>query len=258
VTVTKKGLGKVLESARKSVDEYAGVYNINLKRSKLISQMDNLSKRGDLEDDVPPDKIPEMHLNDDLTLCSFDDVSISSSLNDTREIRDPQSILINGIQDITNTLLEDFRLDDVLTMILETMYRGFSFMRVLFCVFNQKDMEIKGRLGLGKDIKRILADFRFKVTSYPDFFNFAVTQAKDIGVNDSRDMRFQRRIPEWYSKSVFAPAFVLYPVAVNKKVVGLFYADREEKGEVLSGSEVNYMKTLCNQAVLAIKQSKQS
>jgi hypothetical protein len=78
---------------------------------------------------------------------------------------------------------------------------------------------------------------------------------EDIGVNDSRDVRFQKRIPEWYSKNIFAPAFVLYPLAVNKKVLGLFYADREESGEVLTGNEVNYMKTLCNQAILAIKQT---
>ncbi len=255
VPVTKKGLCRVLESARKAVDEFSGVYNINIKKSKLIRQVDNLSKTRFLEDDKPGDKNAGTDEHDALSNSYFDDVSISSSFNDTREIRDPQSILINGIQDITNTLLEDFRIDDVLTMILETMYRGLSFNRVLFCVYTARDKEIKARLGLGKDIKRVLVDFRFKVTSYPDFFNFAVMQAKDIGVNNSRDARFQKRIPEWYSKKIFAPAFVLYPVAVNKKVIGLFYADREESGEVLSGNQVNYMKTLCNQAVLAIKQT---
>lgn len=255
VPLTKKQLGKVLESARKTVDEFAGIYNINLKKSSLIRQVDNFSKTRHLDEDEPGDNRAEMHGTDDLSKCSFDDVSISSSLNDTREIRDPQSILINGIQDITNTLLEDFRIDDVLTMILETMYRGFSFNRVLFCVYIARDTEIRARLGFGKDIKRILPEFRFKVTAYPDFFNFAVNQAKDIGVNDSRDLRFKKRIPEWYSKNISAPAFVLYPLTLNKKVAGLFYADREENGEVLSGNLVNYMKTLCNQAILAIKQS---
>ncbi len=256
VPVTKKGLGKVLESARKTVDEYAGIYNINLKKSNFIRQVDKFTDSGHMEDPLPVESASPESKSDEILQGYFSDVSMQpSSLNNTRGIRDPQSILINGIQDITNTLLEDFRIDDVLTMILETMYRGFSFNRVLFCVYIARDTEIRARLGLGKDIKRILPDFRFKVTAYPDFFNFAVNQAKDIGVNDSRDLRFKKRIPEWYSKNIFAPAFVLYPLTLNKKVMGLFYADREESGEVLSCNLINYMKTLCNQAILAIKQT---
>jgi hypothetical protein len=56
VPVTKKGLCRVLESARKAVDEFSGVYNINIKKSKLIRQVDNLSKTRFLEDDKPGDK----------------------------------------------------------------------------------------------------------------------------------------------------------------------------------------------------------
>jgi eukaryotic-like serine/threonine-protein kinase len=256
VPVTKKQLFTILKSARETVDELSAIYNIKLKKSNFVRQVDNFSKTGHLEEAVFVDSEEVKHEVDELLQDGFDDVSIPCSLSDTGEIRDPQSILINGIQDITNTLLEDFRLDDVLTMILETMYRGFSFMRVLFCMYNAKDMEIKAMLGLGKDITRVLKDFRFKVTRYPDFFNFAIIQAKDIGVHDSKDIRFQKRIPEWYSKNISAPAFVLYPVAINKKVAGLFYADREESGRVLTGNQVNYMKTLCNQAVLAMRQAK--
>jgi eukaryotic-like serine/threonine-protein kinase len=255
VPVTKKQLCTILESARETIDEFSAIYSIKLKKSSFIRQVDTFSKAGHLEEYKSKDNVAEKHESDELSQNSFDDVSIPCSLNDTGEIRDPQSILINGIQDITNTLLEDFRLDDILTMILETMYRGFSFNRVLFSLFSQKDMEIKGKLGLGKDITRVLKEFRFKVTRYPDFFNFAVMQGKDIGVHDSRDVRFQKRIPEWYSKNISAPAFILYPVAVNKKVAGLFYADREESGKVLTGNQVNYMKTLCNQAILAMRQS---
>ncbi len=256
IPLTKKQLCTILESARETINEFSTIYNINLKKSSFIRQVDTFSKRGHLDEDKPKDNRAEKHESEDLSQYSFDDVSIPCTLNDTGEIRDPQSILINGIQDITNTLLEDFKLDDVLTMILETMYRGFSFNRVLFSLYNPKDMEIRAMLGLGRDIANILPDFRFRITRYPDFFNFAVMQAKDIGISDTKDIRFQKRIPEWYSKKISAPAFVLYPVAVNKKVVGLFYADREESGEVLYGNQVNYMKTLCNQAVLAMRQSK--
>ena len=40
---------------------------------------------------------------------------------------------------------------------------------------------------------------------------------------------FKERIPQWYKDIISDPAFILYPVAVNQRVVGLFYADRESK-----------------------------
>src|SRR6185436_6499924 len=44
---------------------------------------------------------------------------------------DAQAILTSGIQDITNTLVGDYKLNDVLRIILETMYRGMGFTGVL-------------------------------------------------------------------------------------------------------------------------------
>jgi hypothetical protein len=42
--------------------------------------------------------------------------------------------LAAGIQDITNAMVEDFKLADVLRMILEAMYRALDFHRVIFCM----------------------------------------------------------------------------------------------------------------------------
>ena len=258
IPLNKKQVGSLLESAREKVDEYSKIFNVNLKKSKFIRQVESFSKTQQITAPAIADNAVKTSAIEtgEIEQNDYDDVEISGTLNDTGEVKDPQKILINGIQDITNTLLEEFNLNDILTMILETMYRGFNFNRVLFSIMNTKKMEMKGSFGLGKDIEQVVESFRFKIDRNPDVFNFSVLQAKDIGVFDSRDERFKKRIPEWYTTNIYAPAFVLYPLVVNKKVIGLFYADRELSGTVLTGTQVNYMKTLCNQAVLAIKQSR--
>ncbi len=256
IPLSKKQVASLLDSAREKVDEYSKIFNVNLKKSRFIRQVENFSKTQQISAPIVDKPVETTAEIDEIEQRDYDDVSIPETLNDTGEVKDPQKILINGIQDITNTLLEEFNLNDILTMILETMYRGFNFNRVLFCIMNTRKMEMRGSFGLGKDIEHVVANFRFKVDRNPDVFNFSVLQAKDIGVFDSKDERFRKRIPEWYMENISAPAFVLYPLVVNKKVIGLFYADRELSGTVLSGTQVNYMKTLCNQAVLAIKQSR--
>ena len=71
-----------------------------------------------------------------------------------------------------------------------------------------------------------------------------------------KKLMIRKGIPKWYLTILTAPAFVLYPITVKKKSLGLIYADRETGGKVISGNQINYMKTLCNQAMLAIKQSR--
>ena len=47
-------------------------------------------------------------------------------------------VLAAGIQDITNSMVENFRLNEILRMILETMLRALEFRRVLFCLRDAK------------------------------------------------------------------------------------------------------------------------
>ena len=47
---------------------------------------------------------------------------------------DAQQVLSAGIRDVTETLTSDFALNDVLQMVLETMYRGMGFSRTMIFV----------------------------------------------------------------------------------------------------------------------------
>ena len=49
--------------------------------------------------------------------------------------------------------------------------------------------------------------------------------------------------------------FVLFPVAINRKPVALIYADHVEAGRLrFADGKLNLLKTLRNQAILAIRQ----
>ena len=55
--------------------------------------------------------------------------------------------LAAGIQDITNAMVESFKLNEILRMILETMYRGLGFRRVIFCLRDPKTEQTLQGLG---------------------------------------------------------------------------------------------------------------
>jgi len=144
----------------------------------------------------------------------------------------------------------------VLRMILETMYRGIGFTRVLLCVRDPTQNALRGRFGFGPDIDQVIKrGFSVSLAPTRDAFYAAVSQGADVFIEDVNGDKIREHIPEWYRKLVPARSLVLFPVMINKKAVGLFYADCDAGHQIQLGSaELNLLKTLRNQAVLAIKQ----
>jgi serine/threonine protein kinase len=256
--LNKQKISKLLNAAMEKVEKYADILKINLKKSNLMMQLQSQAKV--LKDETLPDLVEaekESMAKAFLKTSVFQGLEIEEDQPAAEEARDAQTILINGIQEITNTLLEDFELNQVLTMIMETLYRAYGFSRVFFCLLNQSRTKMKARFGFGKDIERIIEDFRFPISPANDIFTLALAEHKALGVDNVKDPNIAKLIPDWYFRMLGAPAFIIYPIVVDKQSLGLIYADREQTGKVITGDQLKYMRTLCNQAVMALKQRKQ-
>ena len=143
-----------------------------------------------------------------------------------------------------------------MTMILETMYQGFGFNRVLFCTTDKYRTRMIARYGFGKDIERIVENFGFRMNASSGVFNLALAKATDISIENANEDGIRKGIPQWFNEVVTAQAFVLYPIVVKKVPMGLIYADQEHRGSMLTEKQSDLMKILCNQAALAMRQTK--
>lgn len=176
-------------------------------------------------------------------------------VNSLKSAAESEQILTAGVQDITNTLVSDFAVNDLLRMIVETMFRGMDFGRVMLAIRDARTQTMKGRFGLGKDVEALIKEFHFPLHFEPDVFHIALRQGVDILISDTTAESIKSRIPGWYRKGVDAPAFVIFPVIVDKKPIAMFYADVTVPGALNIGeNQLSLLKTLRNQAVLAIRQ----
>jgi len=256
--LNEKQLSRLLNRTKKRVEEFSDVLDMNLEQSRLMQRLANRS--GD------PEATPEVAgaapkaRGTSTTAASFMDTSeieLPAGFAGNGEIPDLHSILINGIQDITNTILGEYDLNDVLTMVLETMYRGFALKSVLLCIREGGQPVMAARMGFGKDVDAVSRAFRFQINGKTrDVFGLAVAQGKDITISDAKDPRIRKRIPGWYYEVVGDPAFALFPVIVDKRPFGLFFLGRESTGSLFDEKNINYLRTLRNQAVLAVKQKR--
>jgi len=161
------------------------------------------------------------------------------------------------LQDISNSLIDDaVSINDILRMILEAMYTGMGFAHVVLCIKDGRRNTMCGKFGFGSDVQRLIKAFDFSLAEKPDVFLVALQNNADILITDIDDPKIATRIPAWYRKNVSARTFVLFPIIVKGKPIGLIYADRPGPGDIaIPEKELSLLKSLRNQAVLAIRQS---
>ncbi|GGP18784.1 HDOD domain-containing protein [Silvimonas iriomotensis] len=168
---------------------------------------------------------------------------------------DPASVLSAGVQDITQSLVSNFNLNDVLRMILEAMYRGIGFDRVLFCTRDAKKPVVAARFGFGSDIGTIAPLFQVDLASgKSDVFQAALERNLDVLIEDVDAPNIALHVPAWYRQQIGAGTFVLFPIKVGERMLGFFYGDKQDAGSLkIEANALNLLKTLRNQAVLAIR-----
>nr|WP_297385951.1 serine/threonine protein kinase [uncultured Roseateles sp.] len=168
--------------------------------------------------------------------------------------------LAAGIQDITNAMVESFKLNEILRMILETMYRGLGFRRVIFCLRDPKTETLTGRFGLGEGVEAVVPSFRVPLRVMPgmpaDLFTAICTKGVDTLIADASQPKIAERLPAWFLSGAKAHSFLILPMALRGAPFAMIYADKPEPGSVvLDEKQLSLLRTLRNQAVMAFKQA---
>ncbi|MDO9220358.1 MAG: HDOD domain-containing protein, partial [Thiobacillus sp.] len=266
--VTEKQLYGLMEKSMQDIAQFALAVNVNLKQSAFAQQatkwagmpMPLAPVENKLADGSPYDDAPQTALD-------------ASVLHERASILDPgpdetgdasqrtsahiQSILTSGLQDVSNSLIDDaVSINDILRMILEAMYTGMGFAHVLLCIKDGRHNTMCGKFGFGDNVQALIKAFDFSLAAQPDAFLVALQNNADILITDIDEPNIATRIPAWYRKHVTARTFVLFPIIVKGKPIGLIYADCAHPGDIaIPEKELSLLKSLRNQAILAIRQS---
>ena len=249
IPVSRKEFKTLLDSSREDIGRYSKILDIDIKNSDFVRSLTS--------EHNSDDKTPIVGNNAREVVPDIESTSGGKEISDDAPYqKELENILISGIQEITNTLVEDFKINDLILMIVETMFRGFCFNCIMFCMMEPKRKRVQARFGLGKDVDTLIGTFGFRLKKSSDLFNVAISEARDFFIDDANASAIKDKVPEWYQKTVNAPAFIIYPIFVDKVCLGLFYADKENKGPPVPENQLNYMKTLRNQLIIAVKQNR--
>jgi serine/threonine protein kinase len=178
----------------------------------------------------------------------------------------PTDVLTAGIQDVTNTLAqESFRLNEVLRMILETMYRALGFRCVVFALKDPRSGILTGRFGLGEGAQALASQFNVVLQARQggqgeakaqDLLAAVCHKGVDTLIADATAANVAARLPVWLRREPQARTFLLLPMAMKGATFALIYADRAQAGSIAAGEkELSLLRTLRNQALMAFRQA---
>ena len=253
VAIGQKELQQTVQRAVEEVADFARVIHLNLQQTSFGKQMRLFAKGG--ADGTLGGPGGAGADSDDGTVLGESDPLAGAGGESGVATADAQAVLTAGIQDISNTLIDGYKLNDILRIILETMYRAMGFRRVVLCIRDAKAGVMQGLFGFGPDANEVAQKFRFPLTFTPDIFHAATSKGVDLLISDINDPKIASRIPDWYRKAVPAHSFVLFPLNIKGNPVALIYADRDEPGGIeIPEKELQLLRTLRNQAIMAIKQ----
>ena len=252
-------IGTLVADSLSSLQIYASAFNLNVSQSGFGRMLLGLGSP------AQPARRRAEAVTDAAVDATMDTpgLALPGNLDQTRlapassEPIDVQAVLSAGIQDLSDALVEGMPRNEVLRIVLETMYRAIGFRRVLLCVRDARADTMNGRFGFGEDVLAIARRFNFAMQFKPDVFFAALTRNTDILISDVDDPKIAARIPDWYRTAAGAKTFIVLPLVVNEKPFGLIYADAERPGQIdLSPNVLRQLRTLRNQAVLAIRQAR--
>jgi len=166
-----------------------------------------------------------------------------------------EAMLSATIADVTTTMASDsFKLNEVLKLILDSIYKGLGFDRLVFCLRDPKTGQLTGRIGLGHGAdqmaKRFIVDARGPQPS--DLFGAACLKGADTMIADGRSTALGPRLPTWY-RGAPAHSFMLLPMMLKGAPFALIYVDRHSTPLDFGERELTLLRTLRNQAVMAFK-----
>jgi len=237
MSISRSQMEIILSDAINEMEKYAKLVNLDLGKSEIFNNATKWTPTKSNDKDTETESLE----------------TSKNKLGDKKnQIQNNQ--IIEAIQEITDAILDGAALNNILIMVMETIFTSFNFHRVMFCFINKGRTSISARFGFGPNIEEIINRFSIP-NGGDDIFNQSLKQAKDLVLEDTSDSSSKQLLPSWYREKFAKKSLLVYPIVVKNIPIGLLYIDSIAPISISDESRLTPIRTLRNQIILAIRQS---
>lgn len=239
--VDARGMQRAIKSGREHMDHFLAVVKLPPEGREPLNRLKaNLGVRIDDGDAAALE--PEAENGDSVVRDSGDPDARAAAL-------------MEALTDMLDSMVGDFDLNALVETTLETLYRTLGLRRVMLMLADREHRVLVAHTAFGQDAESLSGRLRLSLSGKGDILALALEQRKDLVITDSQEASISRYIPDEFRRALDARSFLLLPLAVQERCVGLLYLELPE-GAALEPVVLRALKAVRNQLALAIRQAR--
>jgi HD-like signal output (HDOD) protein len=176
----------------------------------------------------------------------------TADLADTAASGQPD-VLLGSLDDIVGAINNEQPLNDVLMMVLETIYRALHFDHVLLALLTPDKSMLKGRVCVGSRSQQLIEAFQLRLLFPRTSLADVIVATKEISAAQASGFE---HVPSDFLAKTGAKSFILLPLTVKNTAIGAIYAQRADNPQFIGESDKRNLRLLRNYAAMAIRQCK--
>lgn len=163
---------------------------------------------------------------------------------------DPQ-LQLRILREISGRIAAGASLNEILNLVLEGIYRGVGFDRVLFALLSQNGRQLIGKAALGAGAETLRQRFIFSLDDTPrDLVNEFFRRPGALRLEPDRELSGLRS--DRLQLVTGGPLACVAPILVQGRAIGMFYADRLNTAGGIDDESFEAFQLFAQQVSLAV------
>ncbi len=175
----------------------------------------------------------------------------TGKLNIQQEQNGDMQLQLTILGEISEHLEEGSNITLLLEMVLEGIHRGIGMDRTLFALLSPDRTSLHTKLALGKDRDQLSKQFSFRMDQ-PGQIRNLITQQRSLLIDPSQSPWDQRLATDPVGVLCKGQIFFISPIIVNRKIIGIFYADRAITKRKMDKASFHSFKLFVQQASMGL------
>jgi len=167
-------------------------------------------------------------------------------------------LLYQVMEEVNQALVSQTPINQVLLMVLEGIFRGISFDRVIFLLVNPQRTWITGRFGLGVGVEELLPVLHLPLKAQSNVFALALEENREYLVNPYQNPGDRALMDVNFWATSRSQTCLVVPLLVEQIPIGAFFVDRLDAAHPISGEDRRRLRIFRDLTIIALRLSKKA
>ncbi len=165
-------------------------------------------------------------------------------------------LLYEVMAEVNQSLASQAPINQVLLMVLEGIFRGIRFDRVIFLLVNPQRTWITGRFGLGVGVEELLPVLHLPLKAKDNVFALAMGENREYLLNPHQHPRDRSLMDANFWQVSRSQTFLVVPLLVDQIPIGAFFVDRLDAAQPISEEDRQRLRIFRDLSIVALRLSK--